>query len=75
MRPFFGRDSWYMYPLFSGIGGSFGWWLQSVEGRQTQVVNARKQQLLEKRARRLERESQEMAERGEAAEGRMMGES
>jgi len=57
MRPFFNRGSLWAYPLFGGIGGSFGWWMQGVEQRQMAVLGARRQSILEKRARRAEREA------------------
>lgn len=56
MRPFFGREALWVYPLFAGVGGSFGYWMQGVESRQVAVLQERKAMLLEKRKRRAERE-------------------
>jgi hypothetical protein len=56
MRPLFNRESLWVYPVFAGIGGSFGYWLMGVEQRQWRVLADRRDALLEKRARRKERE-------------------
>ncbi|TVY81802.1 hypothetical protein LSUE1_G001704 [Lachnellula suecica] len=61
MRPFFNRGSLWAYPLYGGIGASFGYWLMGVEERQQAVLGARRESLLEKRARRAEREAAEAA--------------
>jgi hypothetical protein len=45
-----------VYPIYAGIGGSFGYWLTGVENRQFKLLADRRDQLLEKRARRKERE-------------------
>ncbi|CAG8950183.1 hypothetical protein HYFRA_00008420 [Hymenoscyphus fraxineus] len=58
-RPFFNRGSLWAYPLFGGIGGSFGYWMMGVEERQQAILAARRQSLLEKRARRDQLENQE----------------
>jgi hypothetical protein len=60
MRPFFNKESLWVWPLFGGIGGSFGYWMQGVEQRQYDILSARKSSLLEKRARRAEREAQQV---------------
>lgn len=59
MRPFFQRGSLWVYPLFAGVGGSFGYWLNGVEYRQVQILRQRKEMLIEKRRRRAERETSE----------------
>jgi len=59
MRPFFNKESLWVYPLFGGIGASFGYWLQGVDQRQQTILGARRTSLLEKRARRAEREAAE----------------
>jgi len=59
MRPFFNKESLWVYPLFGGVGASFGYWLQGVEDRQQKILGARRTELLEKRARRAEREAAE----------------
>ena len=48
-----------MYPLFAGIGGSFGYWMQGVEERQVKLLQQRKDIIIEKRRRRAEREAVE----------------
>jgi hypothetical protein len=62
MRPFFNKESLWAYPLFGGVGASFGYWLQGVDQRQQLVLGARRASLLEKRARRAEREAAEAQE-------------
>lgn len=59
MRPFFNKESLWVYPIFAGTGASFGYWLQGVDERQQKVLGARRTALLEKRARRAEREAAE----------------
>jgi hypothetical protein len=59
MRPFFSKQSLWAYPVFGGVGASFGYWLQGVDQRQQKILGARRQSLLEKRARRAEREAAE----------------
>jgi len=56
MRPFLNKESLWAYPVFAGAGASFGYWLQGVDDRQQTILAARRQSLLEKRARRAERE-------------------
>ena len=56
MRPLFNRGSLWAYPLFAAVGGSFGYWMESVSQRQMQILKQRKESLLEKRQRRAERE-------------------
>ncbi|KAG9246488.1 hypothetical protein BJ878DRAFT_496821 [Calycina marina] len=65
MRPFFNKESLWVWPLFGGIGASFGYWYQGVEDKQQYILMMRKESLLEKRARRAMREVQE-AEKSEA---------
>lgn len=60
MRPFFNKESLWVYPLFATVGGSFGYWLQGVETRQLRMLADRKEMLLEKRRRRAEREANEV---------------
>lgn len=57
MRPFFNRSSLWAYPVFAACGASFGYWMQGVDERQTAILMERKQAILEKRARRAEREA------------------
>ena len=58
MRPFFNRESLWVYPLFASVGGSFGYWLQGVEKRQLRVLGERRDSLLEKRRRRAEQKEE-----------------
>lgn len=64
MRPFFNKESLWVWPVFAGSGASFGYWLQGVDDRQQKILNQRKQRLLDKRARREEREAIVAAEMG-----------
>ncbi|KAI9790706.1 MAG: hypothetical protein M1816_004847 [Peltula sp. TS41687] len=57
MRPFFNKESLWAYPMFGGVGASFGYWLMGVEERQMKILEGRRERLLEKRRRRAERES------------------
>lgn len=59
MRPFFQRGSLWVYTLFAGVGGSFGYWMKGVEDRQMKMLQQRKEILIEKRRRRAEREALE----------------
>ncbi len=59
MRPFFQRGSLWVYTLFAGVGGSFGYWMKGVEDRQLKMLQQRKEILIEKRRRRAEREAVE----------------
>ncbi|CAK7240596.1 MAG: hypothetical protein STHCBS139747_002041 [Sporothrix thermara] len=52
MRPLFTKSSLWAYPVFGATGAGFGYWLQGVDDRQSAVLAARKQAILEKRARR-----------------------
>lgn len=56
MRPILAKESLWAYPLFAGVGGSVGYWLQGVEDRQLKVLAQRREVILEKRRRRDERE-------------------
>lgn len=55
MRPFFHRSSVYIYPIFGAAFGSIGYWLKGVEDRQIAMLTERREELLKKRERRLER--------------------
>lgn len=52
MRPILAKESLWVYPLFAGVGGSFGYWLQGVESRQLKILAQRREAILEKRRRR-----------------------
>lgn len=56
MQPFFTARSLWVWPVYGGIGASFGYWLQGAEERQMRYLTETKMQLLEKRRRRAERE-------------------
>ena len=60
MRPFFNKESLWAYPLFAGVGGSFGYWLMRVEDRQMKILADRRERLLEKRQRRAIREEEKL---------------
>ncbi|KAF5703716.1 NADH2 dehydrogenase [Fusarium globosum] len=57
MRPFFNKSSLWVYPVYAAGGASFGYWLQGVDDRQTSTLQERKALLLEKRARKAERDA------------------
>ncbi|KAI1776337.1 hypothetical protein F4818DRAFT_377753 [Hypoxylon cercidicola] len=61
MRPFFTKGSLWAYPIFAGVGASFGYWLQGVDERQTAMLEERKQIILEKRARKAARDAEKAA--------------
>jgi hypothetical protein len=52
MRPLLGKESLWAYPLFAGVGGSFGYWIQGVESRQLKMLAERREAILEKRRKR-----------------------
>lgn len=56
MRPFFNKESLWAYPVFAAAGGSFGYWLTGVQSRQNAILAERRNNLLDKRRRRAERE-------------------
>lgn len=56
MRPFFNKQSLWVYPVYAGLGGGVGYWLMGVEQRQVAFLNERRESLLEKRRRRAQRE-------------------
>ncbi len=66
MRPFFQRGSLWVYTLFAGVGGSFGYWMKGVEDRQVKMLQQRKEILIEKRRRRAEREGSQIETEGGA---------
>ena len=57
MRPL--HDKIWVYGIYGGLGASFGYWLQGVEGRQTRYLHESRDRLLEKRARRADREGEQ----------------
>jgi len=61
MRPILGRESLWVYGLFGGIGGSFGYWLKGVDEDQEKELGDRKAKLLAKRERRVLREMEARA--------------
>jgi hypothetical protein len=64
MRPILAKESLWVYPLFAGVGGSFGYWMQGVENRQLKMLAQRREAILEKRRRRDEREGISKIEEG-----------
>ncbi len=67
MRPFFNKEAFWVYPIYAAAGGSFGYWLTGVEERQYSILYERRDNLLEKRRRRAEREGTSSGQRVEAA--------
>lgn len=61
MRPFFNKQSLWAYPVYALGGASFGYWLQGVDDRQSATLAERKAFLLEKRARKAERDAEAAA--------------
>ncbi|EQL01027.1 hypothetical protein G6O67_002948 [Ophiocordyceps sinensis] len=57
MRPFFNKESLWAYPAYALGGASFGHWLQGVDDRQTAMLDQRKAYLLEKRAKKAEKDA------------------
>jgi hypothetical protein len=66
MRPFFEKKALIAYPIYMAAGAGFGYWLQGVDERQTEVLQGRKHRLLEKRARKAERDAERAAAAAEA---------
>jgi hypothetical protein len=64
MRPILAKESLWVYPLFAGVGGSFGYWMQGVESRQLKMLAQRREAILEKRRRRDEMEGISKIEEG-----------
>ena len=62
MRPLLSRDALWVFPVYAGVGGTFGYWLKGVEDRQTNILKQRRELILEKRRRRDEREKLEGSE-------------
>ncbi|SPO06889.1 probable NADH2 dehydrogenase (ubiquinone) 14K chain [Cephalotrichum gorgonifer] len=62
MRPFFNKESLWVYPVYMSGFAAFGYWLQGVEDRQSASLSARKESLLEKRARKALRDAEAKAE-------------
>ena len=56
MRPFFSTQNWLVYPIYGGLGASFGYWLQGVEDKQMRYLSEARERLTERRRRRAERE-------------------
>ncbi len=67
MKPILNMEDAWAWPVFGGAGASFGYWLQTVESSQKEVLDERRTSLLAKRARRAEREKASLEEGGDAA--------
>ncbi|KAI3390996.1 hypothetical protein diail_8278 [Diaporthe ilicicola] len=52
------RSLLWAYPVFAGCGASFGYWLETVDQKQTAMISERKDSILAKRARRAAREAE-----------------
>jgi len=61
MRPMLYKQGLWIYPVYAAVGASFGYWLQGVDDKQTAILDARKELILAKRARRAEREKEAAA--------------
>ncbi len=61
MQPIFHKNTLWGYPVFAACGASFGYWMQGVDERQTAILTERKEAILEKRARRAQREQEAVA--------------
>lgn len=61
MRPFFNKQSLWAYPVYALGGASFGYWLQGVDDRQSATLAERKAFLLEKRAKKAQRDAEAAA--------------
>ncbi|KAF3770960.1 hypothetical protein M406DRAFT_320588 [Cryphonectria parasitica EP155] len=46
------------YPIFGACGASFGYWLETVDKKQVEILQERKEAILAKRARRAAREGE-----------------
>ncbi len=58
MQPLYHKSTVWAYPVFGACGASFGYWMQGVDESQTAVLNERKKAILDKRARRAQREQE-----------------
>jgi hypothetical protein len=58
MRPVLAKGQLWTYPAYAAGGASFGYWLQGVDDKQTEMLNERKSLLIEKRKRKAERDAQ-----------------
>jgi hypothetical protein len=60
LRPMFAKQSnLWLYPVYAAIGGGFGFWLEGLGVSHNKMLQERKESLLEKRRRKLEREQAE----------------
>jgi hypothetical protein len=62
MRPVFERKSLWVYPLYAAVGGSFGYWMQSLSATQKLKLAEKRESLLLKRKRKAELEATEATE-------------
>jgi hypothetical protein len=51
MVPIFERTGLWAFPVYAGVGASFGYWLENVGKKQDRLLSERRDQLLEKRRR------------------------
>ena len=58
MRPIFDRPGLVTYPIFMAVGASFGYWMQTVEDKQTAQLEERRKNLLAKRERKAQRDAE-----------------
>lgn len=57
MVPIFERSRMWAFPVYAGVGASFGYWLENVGMKQDRLLMERREQLLEKRRRLAESEA------------------
>jgi hypothetical protein len=69
MVPIFERGRMWAYPVYAGVGASFGYWLENVGKRQDRLLKERRDILLEKRRRLAESEARSGAAGDEAILG------
>ncbi|KAJ2894367.1 putative nadh2 dehydrogenase 14k chain protein [Zalerion maritima] len=61
MRPQFAKSSLVAYPIFMGVGASFGYAMQHVDENQRSKLEGRRQRLMEKRERKAARDAEKAA--------------
>ncbi|TGZ85380.1 hypothetical protein EX30DRAFT_337746 [Ascodesmis nigricans] len=61
-RPLFASHTWKPYPVFMIVSMVFGHYIDGLESRQFDLLEERKQKLMAKRLRQLEREAKGTSE-------------
>ncbi|KAL7270917.1 hypothetical protein RUND412_006360 [Rhizina undulata] len=57
MRPFLAKNAIMGYPIYGAVAAGFGYWIGGVEQRQMNILNGRREKLLEKRKRQAEKDA------------------